>query len=342
MSTLLKPASWDAFEAILATPEEDIEFELRSFEQIPWADYYLNPRRLRGSDFLMRWSQGRWSEDRFVEVVEDTGSYFAIPYGPSGTAPRDDPRQFELYFEHLSAAGIDSVKRPDLLIFRQGSQSDVEELIKKIEVDYPLPFKPDTETEQYSGWERLSFVREDAEEMQNLLQLAILAVECENSLWIARQMPNYGEELRPMRRLGGKPGLPKNAKTPNIIIKDEDLDRLNNWQTEAGVPLHIWHAFYDLAYGISLNKVIRLIKEGYIEPRKQVYQGPGGISEEKAIFRVYYHYAYEIGEAVEEPALISDKLIDQNGHILPFVRFEGGKLGVSEELVNVLDQQKKN
>jgi len=331
---------WDAFEMALAVSEEDIEFELRGFEHIAWADYYLNPRRLRGSDFLMRWSQGRWSEDRFIEVVEGLDDYFAVPYGPSGTAPHDDPRQFELYFEHLDAAGVDSIKRPDLLVFRRDSQAEVENLLKEIENRYPLPFAPNTEAEQYSGWERLSFVREDAVEMQNLLGLAMLAVECENSLWIARQMPNYGEDLRPMRRLDGKPGLPKNAKVPNIIIKDEDLDRLDNWQTEIGVSIHIWHTFYDLAFGISLNEAKKLIKDGYIEPREQVCQGPGGISEKKAIYQIHYHYAYNIGEAIEEPELISDKIIDQNGHILPFVRFEGGRLRASEELVHILNQKK--
>src|SRR5690606_16052280 len=94
---LLDIHPWDAYERELAVSEVDLAFELRGFEDVPWADYLLNPRRLRGSDFLMRWSQGRWSEDRFMEAVNSTGRYFALPYGPSGTAPDDDPRQFELY-----------------------------------------------------------------------------------------------------------------------------------------------------------------------------------------------------------------------------------------------------
>jgi hypothetical protein len=329
--------SWDSFEQELAVLEVDIEFELRNFEYIPWADHWLNPRRLRGSDFLMRWSQGRWSEDRFVEVVEETNNYFSTPYGPSGTAPDDDPRQFELYFEHLDAAGVDSTKRPDILVFLEKDRAFINDLLKRIDEKYPLPFEPNSEVEQYSGWERLSFIREEVPEIQELLHRAVLAVECENSLWIARQMPNFGEDLRPMGRLGGKLGLPKSAKVPNIIIKDEDLGRLNNWQREANVPLHIWHAFYDLAFGISLNEATRLINEGYIDARLFNYQGPGGISEQKAIYQIHYHYAYEIGESVEEPILFSDRIIDKNGHILPYVRFEGGKLKASSQLLETLD-----
>jgi len=46
------------FEQVLSVNKEDIALELHGFQQIPWADFWLNPRRLRGSDFLMPWSQG--------------------------------------------------------------------------------------------------------------------------------------------------------------------------------------------------------------------------------------------------------------------------------------------
>ena len=72
---------------------------------------------LRGSDFLMRWSQGVWSEERMIQAVNGTNEFFAMPYGPSSTAPEDDVREFELYFERLEAAGLRDVKRPDLLVF---------------------------------------------------------------------------------------------------------------------------------------------------------------------------------------------------------------------------------
>lgn len=92
------------FEKVLSISTENIALELRDFPALPWADFLLNPRRLRGSDFLMRWSQGVWSENRLVEAINDSGKYFAIPYGPSGTAPTNDVRAFELYFERLEKA----------------------------------------------------------------------------------------------------------------------------------------------------------------------------------------------------------------------------------------------
>jgi len=49
------------FEKILSVCAEDIAIELRGHMPVGWLDFLLNPRRLRGSDFLMRWSQGVWS-----------------------------------------------------------------------------------------------------------------------------------------------------------------------------------------------------------------------------------------------------------------------------------------
>lgn len=89
------------FEKLLSITEENIEFLPKINISIPWSDFLLNPRRLRGSDFLMRWSQGVWSEKRILEAINKTDDFYAIPYGPSGVAPTDNVREYELYFERL-------------------------------------------------------------------------------------------------------------------------------------------------------------------------------------------------------------------------------------------------
>ncbi len=83
------------FDSGLEVGAEDGDLDLSLVGWIGWSDFFLNPRRLRGSDFLMRWSQGVWSEKRLVQAVEDTGRFFALPYGPSGTAPEGDVRVHE-------------------------------------------------------------------------------------------------------------------------------------------------------------------------------------------------------------------------------------------------------
>lgn len=197
------------FEKILSVCVEDSNLHLTGQLQLPWSDFLLNPRRLRGSDFLMRWSQGVWSEERLNQAISQSGKYFALPYGPSGTAPSDDVRKFELYFERLEKAGLGQLKRPDLLVFAETNRPKVESIVSKL-----------------GGIPELPFILE--EKLQELLSLSIIAVECENSLWKARLMPAYGQEMRPQKRLGGRPGFSKASVLPTIILKEEDRKPLHN------------------------------------------------------------------------------------------------------------------
>jgi len=144
----------------------------------------------------MRWSQGRWSEDLLIGAVNMTERYFALPYGPSSAAPDDDVRAFELYFERLDRAGLGSLKRPDLLVFPSSERSSVEAAVGQVGGVGELPFTP-----------------EDASAIQALLARSVLAVECENSLWKCRQMPDFGADLRPQRRPDAPPPSPETPPT---------------------------------------------------------------------------------------------------------------------------------
>ena len=174
--------------------------------------------------------------------------------------------------------------------------------------------------------------------MVRLLKRAIIAVECENSLWVAKAMPDYGKRLSAQRRLNGLPGLKKSAVLPTVIVKEEDRNFLRKWQQQSGVAIHIWHAFYDFAFGLTLDDAEELISSGKIEPTVQVFQAPGGATTRKAIYKFYYHYAYSLGEMQQQPDLVADRIIDKNGHILPYVRFQGGRMEIAEEAVAVLDR----
>lgn len=306
------------FEKVLSVSKENIALELRDFPFLPWADFLLNPRRLRGSDFLMRWSQGVWSENRLIEAVNENGGYFAIPYGPSGTALTDDVRAFELYFERLEAAGLGNIKRPDLLVFKKDDKGEIDKFLKTI-----------------GGVQELPFIQEG--KLKPLFVKAVAAIECENSLWKSKKMPDYATEFSAQKRLNGKLGLKKTAVLPTIIIKEEDREPLKKWQHQNHVPIHVWYVFYDQAFGIPLDEAERLINDGLIEATIQTFQAPGGATTKKAIYKIYYHYGYLLGDAVEEPKLVSAYVEDKNGHILPYVKFDGGKLKVRKEAIEVLD-----
>ncbi|MGH8402729.1 MAG: AccI family restriction endonuclease [Gammaproteobacteria bacterium] len=307
------------FEAQLVVESTDIELTLTAFQAESWLDFWLNPRRLRGSDFLMRWSQGQWSEERLIDAVDKTRQLFAIPYGPSSVAPSDDVRAFELYFERLEAAGLGKVKKPDLLIFNAEDRKRVDALLKEL-----------------GGKEELPFISESNHDLHKLIHLARLAVECENSLWRAEKMPAFGVPLTPQRRMGGKLGLKKSAVLPTIIIKDEDRAPLRAWQRNNRVPLHVWHVFFDRAYGLAFDEAERLIRRGLTEPTEQVFQAPGGATTRKIIYKHYYHHGYKLGMAEAEPQLIPAFIEDKNGHILPYVKFKGGSLKLSQQALDRL------
>lgn len=314
-------APWHPFETALSVSDEDIEFELRGQGIVPWAEFLLNPRRLQGSDFLMRWSQGEWSESRLVQAVNGTGKYVAFPYGPSSVAPEGDVRAFELYFERLESANLGQLKRPDLLVFTSAAGPRAREIIERL-----------------GGEQELPFISEADPGIREVLSLAVMAVECENSLWIAKQMPGYGRQLTPQHRLGGLLGLPKTAVVPTVIIKEEDRAPLRTWQSAHGVPIHIWHAFFDVAYGLSFDAAEELIAAGLILPTEQVFQAPGGATQRKVIYKFYYHYAYPLGEATDEPKPVPAFVVDKNGHILPYVKFEGGTVQITLEAIEVLNK----
>ncbi len=212
------------------------------------------------------------------------------------------------------------MKRPDLLIFRRTDQAAVDKVVTDL-----------------GGVEELPFTSEDEPLMQALLSKAILAIECENSLWVARQMPLYGKPLKPMKRLGGKPGLKKNPVVPTVIVKEQDLSPLRQWQARHNIKIHVWHVFYDMAFGIALDYAEELIAQGLIEPREQVFQATGGQTTTKTTYNIYYHYAYELGAAREQPSLAAAYVIDKNGHILPYVKFDGGSMTLSVQALEVLD-----
>jgi len=331
------------FEQAFLVGEEDITFLLDFTGIIPWENFLLNPRRLRGSDFLMRWSQGQWSEQSIVSALEDTGEFFAIPYGISSVAPENDPRSAEVYFEFLDRANAERTKRPDLLVFPKRAQRQISSLLNELAATTPPEGVADMEWQdansffaELSPTQRLPFFREDHPIIRALLREALLGVEAENSLWITEKMPGFHENLRPMRRLDGKPGLPKNTVAPTIIIKKEDIEPLRAWEKNNSVPIHIWHIFFDRAFGISLTKALSLIKNGYIDGTLQSFQAPGGATTTKTIYKIYHHHAYPLATTVEQPELKADHIVDKNGHILPFVRFVGGKLQIAPEALDEL------
>jgi hypothetical protein len=95
-----------SFEQFLQTTKIELGFLLSDqFPQV-LCEFYLNPRYLRGSDFLMRFSQGRWAEDILVRTINATDDLRAVPYGPSSVAP-SEPHELERLSGNSQGANSD-------------------------------------------------------------------------------------------------------------------------------------------------------------------------------------------------------------------------------------------
>ncbi len=332
-----------SFERFLQTTPIDLDLFLPNLFVQESCGLYLNPRYLRGSDFLMRFSQGRWAEDIVVRTINATEDFRVVPYGPSSVAP-SDPHKMEQYFERLDKAGTIG-KRPDLLMLPRDDYENLRPQLDEIGFDN-LPFTPEAE---------LDF----------LCSRAIIALEVENSLWVARRMPDYGKgvdlcQLISKSRCFKKPekitqwetwtknvqrfcgrseerwhlkGFLETAKVPTVIIKDEDLEPLRAWEATCNVPVFIFHVFYDEAYYISFQDARELIESGVIRPTQQTFYAPGGPTTRKQIYKIWYTLAQPLGTMVQEPELSARFVEDKNGHILPYVHFSGGRMALSAEIL---------
>ena len=102
---------------------------------------------------------------------------------------------------------------------------------------------------------------------------------------------------------------------------------------EIGLPIHIWHVFFDRAYGLAFDEAERLVAEGFIEPTIQTFQATRAAQQPKKQFTntTTTHYAYPLGISTEKPQLLPEYIEDKNGHILPYAKFDGGSLQISVE-----------
>ncbi len=335
----------DSFEYFLQMTKADLDLVLPGTFQ--WLDaLYLNPRYLRGSDFLMRFSQGRWAEEIVLRTLNATEDFWAVPYGPSSVAP-SNPHELERYFARLDQSGSVG-KRPDLLVLPRRDYAAVRARLDEIGEEN-IPFTPEAD-------------------LDPLRSRSIMAVEVENSLWVASQMPDYGRdvpliELAARKRRFQNPdrlawwttwtenvrqfceqssarrrltGFLETANVPTIIIKDEDLKPLQEWQARFDIPIFVFHLFYDRAYYISLQEASDLIDAGIILPTEQTFYAPGGPTTHKHIFKIWYTLAHPLGTMTHEPEMSAKFVQDKNGHILPYVHFAGGEMQLSPEILSEL------
>lgn len=279
------------------------------------------PPQFRGSDFVMRYEQGRWSEDRLIESLKRSGEFIGVPYGRSGIGPKDKEKVKEYWKKYVEVE--DDLKRPDILV---------------------LP--ADAHRKNAAKWKDLlkdPTIKSD-DELRPILDAAVCGLEAENSLWIAEKMPDFKTTL-PVSRV--------NLVAPRIWVKDEDVAGLVAWQNKLKKPICVVQVFYDRAYIVQLSKVLSIVRRirrgadrkeqiklqktlGVIFAEQSYMDSRSGIAKEKLVYTTHHTVGVLFGTLKERPEPSPEIIWEANGKIMPYVAFKGGVLEVTDECLRFL------
>lgn len=299
------------FDSHLQLSRQELEWEFVAPEntQNDSFEFLINPRRLRGSDFLMRWAQGRWSEDTVMRALDSTAEFRVLPYGPSTVAP-EDPVELEHFFERMDKIAAEG-KRPDLLL-------------------YDANIFPQVQRELEARFGQIEKAAEsESAQFTDLIAQARAALEIENSLWVTEKMPGFGKPFSRFTRGKNKGRLKAAGIIPTVIVKAEDIPRLQAWQQEYHVPIFVVHLFYDRGYFIRFDYILELLESGELGMETQRFTNPDGTAATpKQIVKVPYILCQEFG-VVQNPTLAPRTFIDKNGKVMTYVTFEGGTITLS-------------
>jgi hypothetical protein len=265
------------FNLYLQLPATELEWEFDGSDHFTPDEigFLINPRRLRGSDFLMRWAQGRWSEEIVVQALDQTSQFGIIPYGPSIVAP-DDPTELELFFEKMA-------ETPSV-------------------------------------------------ELRDLITKARAAFEIENSLWVTERMPGFGKPFSRYTRGRNKGRLKPAGIIPTIIVKQEDVPRLQQWEAVYNIPIYVVHIFYDRGYFIKFGDILAMLNSGDLGWEIQRFTNPDGTAATpKQIVKVPYILCKEFS-TVSGPELMPKTFVDKNGKVMTYVTFSGGQVQLSPDV----------
>lgn len=281
--------------------------------------------RGRGIDFEHRFKTSRWAEDLLIHALGRRHGLCTVRFGLSAVRPED---QLEY--------GTTTYKEPDLLTFVLEELTDAQkEILRTVDLET-------AERSQFEEGHRLHFV----------YAKAMGAIEVEFSPYKAREMKDRNWEPRTVERWNQRPLKRANPPTaPNVIVKEEDLPKLLEWQESTNVPIVVVHLFDQESFAITLDALHnfneRYEKHPAEQTRQQMTSGifktvqtydrvdAQGAAEKKTIFRVTPAAAVKVGN-LEGVKVDSQLDVSSSKKYVTHPIFSGGRLEVSDEFLRLL------
>jgi hypothetical protein len=286
--------------------------------------------RGRGIDFKHKFNTSRWAEDLLIRSLDDTLGVKTVRYGISTFVPEGEKLVY----------GNSKYKEPDLLVFKAEALNKKE---KQLLGDGLLAWKERAELGKAG--------------LDDLLKRAFVALEIEFSPYQAREMKERHWKIKTQEKWDARPL--KHAKpptAPNIWVKEEDIEKLNAWENDFGIPIAVAHFFDQEAFAVALSKVLAFRKnymaEGTDQKKLQVTTGifakiqdydrvdMQGAGEQKPVFIVTPAAAEKIGD-ISEVKVSSQVDLSGSKKYVSHVIFTGGKIAICPGFVEFLSNLSK-
>jgi len=196
--------------------------------------------------------------------------FVVVHYGNSDRATAGMPG-FGEFFEAFVSELRESGKRPDLLLF---------------DADYHAK---EIETEDVTEW--------DLARLRQVAQAAFGAIEVRSSKYLALTYANVKK-----RMLEEHPKY-KGRTQQSFTVKFEDIAVARRWIEYHGVPLFYAQVFFDSAYGISFEGILRALDTGKFTVEKNRR------NQEKPTFHITVDQGFLISRFQEVPTEFESKMV---------------------------------
>jgi len=277
----------------------------------------MSPRRRgRGVDFEHRYKASKWAEDRLLEAFHRT-MFECVRLGISGYSA-----------DNTIATAAGQPKVPDLLVVDKTHLTPHQlELVSSLDHD----LREVEEARLHDGGD-LAF----------LLANAVCAIEVEFSPYRAKEMTGRQWQPRTVEVFDRRPlRTAKPPTAPNIFVKEEDVDPLNEWSAQARIPIVVMHVFdqevfaYDLAslvewrlrYQADPSQLPRLCHTTGIFRQNMNYNRTDaqGASETKVVYMISPAAARFAGEA-KNVKVVAQLDLSSSKKYVASVKFDGGDI----------------
>lgn len=316
------------------------------------------------SEFLINKEQGDWAEKTLLDAInKNSTKYLAVKYGRSDNLIAGDEKFsefYEAYQKELDTIG----KKPDILIFEKNdlaflkksffelSEQELNSLIPKakcgIEVrsssfisgKYEAIMKAkynshirtiyDIKNQILANYKTALFSKDSAllNTIESITEKNIHCISFRTPTWKSSPiLAQLADLLKQMKQALNE--IQNKRFHLSITPKVEDLKVVYNWVKKYNVPHYYVQVFFDKAYGISFERILKLISNPENE-EKSFFIESDVKNQNKTVIKIQTTTEKQILDSVELPKHHSHMKELARGNLLFYVKFDSSKAVINK------------